>query len=54
MSETVRMFFEASKSFPPAAKSLLTIQQVDSSLSRLAELTKEDEQQKELEDISRK
>ncbi|XP_062341301.1 DNA ligase 3 [Osmerus eperlanus] len=54
VSETVRMFFEESKSFPPAAKSLLTIQQVDSSLTRLAQLTKEDEQQKELEDISRK
>uniref|UniRef100_A0A4W6CVC2 DNA ligase n=1 Tax=Lates calcarifer TaxID=8187 RepID=A0A4W6CVC2_LATCA len=47
VSETVRMFFEESKSFPPAAKSLLTIQEVDASLTRLAQLTKEDEQQTE-------
>jgi DNA ligase-3 len=48
------MFFEEGKSFPPAAKSLLTIQEVDASLTRLAQLTKEDDQQKELEDISKK
>ncbi|XP_034033646.1 DNA ligase 3 [Thalassophryne amazonica] len=54
VSETVRMFFEESKSFPPAAKSVLTIQEVDASLTRLAQLTKEDEQQSELEDIAKK
>ncbi|XP_077402090.1 DNA ligase 3 [Vanacampus margaritifer] len=54
VSETVRMFFDESKSFPPSAKSLLTIQEVDASLSRLAQLTKEDEQQAELEDIAKK
>lgn len=54
VSETVRMFFEDSKSFPPAAKSLLTLQEVDASLSRLAQLTKEDEQQSELQDIAKK
>ncbi|KAJ0061914.1 hypothetical protein NL108_013789, partial [Boleophthalmus pectinirostris] len=54
VSETVRMFFEDSKSFPPAAKSLLTLQEVDASLTRLAQLTKEDEQQSELEDIAKK
>ncbi|XP_030601943.1 DNA ligase 3 [Archocentrus centrarchus] len=54
VSETVRMFFEDSKSFPPAAKSLLTIQEVDASLTRLSQLTKEDEQQNELEDIAKK
>uniref|UniRef100_A0A7N6AC34 DNA ligase n=1 Tax=Anabas testudineus TaxID=64144 RepID=A0A7N6AC34_ANATE len=54
VSETVRVFFEESKSFPPAAKSLLTIQEVDASLTRLAQLTKEDEQQTELEDIAKK
>lgn len=48
------MFFEDSKSFPPAAKSLLTIQEVDASLSRLAQLTKEDDQQTELQDIAKK
>uniref|UniRef100_A0AAX7TRZ2 DNA ligase n=1 Tax=Astatotilapia calliptera TaxID=8154 RepID=A0AAX7TRZ2_ASTCA len=54
VSETVRMFFDESKSFPPAAKSLLTIQEVDASLTRLSQLTKEDEQQNELEDIAKK
>ncbi|XP_068436583.1 DNA ligase 3 [Clinocottus analis] len=54
VSETVRMFFEESKSFPAATKSLLTIQEVDASLTRLALLTKEDEQQTELEEIARK
>uniref|UniRef100_A0A667Y3J0 DNA ligase n=2 Tax=Myripristis murdjan TaxID=586833 RepID=A0A667Y3J0_9TELE len=54
VSETVRMFFEESKSFPPATKSLLTIQEVDASLTSLAQLTKEDDQQKELEDIAKK
>lgn len=54
VSETVRMFFDESKSFPPAAKSLLTIQEVDASLTRLSQLTREDEQQNELEDIAKK
>ncbi|KAG1957457.1 DNA ligase 3 [Pimephales promelas] len=54
VSETVRMFFEGSKSFPPAAKSLLTIQEVDASLCRLAQLTKEDDQQTELQEIAKK
>lgn len=48
------MFFEESKSFPAAAKSLLTIQEVDASLTRLAQLTKEDEQQNELENVAKK
>ncbi|KAM9788912.1 DNA ligase 3 [Neosynchiropus ocellatus] len=54
VSETVRMFFEDSKSFPPSTKSLLTIQEVDASLTRLAQLTKEDDQQTELEEIAKK
>ncbi|XP_044227617.1 DNA ligase 3 isoform X1 [Thunnus albacares] len=54
VSETVRMFFDESKSFPPSSKSVLTIQEVDASLTRLAQLTKEDEQQNELEDIAKK
>ncbi|XP_015223255.1 DNA ligase 3 isoform X2 [Lepisosteus oculatus] len=54
VSETVRIFFEASKSFPPAAKSLLTIQEVDGFLTRMSWLTREDEQQKALEEISKK
>uniref|UniRef100_G3SNT4 DNA ligase n=1 Tax=Loxodonta africana TaxID=9785 RepID=G3SNT4_LOXAF len=52
VSETIRVFFEESKSFPPAAKSLLTIQEVDEFLLRLSRLTKEDEQQQALQDIA--
>ncbi|XP_032136785.1 DNA ligase 3 isoform X7 [Sapajus apella] len=52
VSETIRVFFEQSKSFPPAAKSLLTIQEVDEFLRRLSKLTKEDEQQQALQDIA--
>ncbi|CAI9162631.1 unnamed protein product [Rangifer tarandus platyrhynchus] len=52
VSETIRVFFEQSKSFPPAAKSLLTIQEVDEFLMRLSKLTKEDEQQQALQDIA--
>ncbi|XP_051786734.1 DNA ligase 3 isoform X1 [Erpetoichthys calabaricus] len=54
VSETVRIFFDASTSFPPAAKSQLTIQEVDQFLNRLSQLTKEDDQQRELEDIARR
>ncbi|XP_069470992.1 DNA ligase 3 isoform X2 [Ambystoma mexicanum] len=52
VSETVRIFFDESKSFQPAAKSVLTIQEVDEFLMKLSELTKEDEQQKALEDLA--
>ena len=52
MSETIRVFFEQSKSFPPAAKSLLTIQEVDEFLLRLSRLTREEEQQQALQDIA--
>ncbi|KAM5215805.1 DNA ligase 3 isoform 1-T1 [Hipposideros larvatus] len=52
VSETIRVFFEQSKSFPPAAKSLLTIQEVDEFLLHLSKLTKEDEQQQALQDIA--
>lgn len=52
VSETIRVFFEQSKSFPPAAKSLLTIQEVDEFLLQLSKLTKEDEQQQALQDIA--
>ncbi|CAL9685126.1 unnamed protein product [Knipowitschia caucasica] len=54
VSETVRMFFDDSQTFPPSAKSLLTLQEVDASLTRLAQLTKEDDQQTELEAIAKK
>ncbi|KAG8525065.1 DNA ligase 3 [Galemys pyrenaicus] len=52
VSETIRVFFEQSRSFPPAAKSLLTIQEVDEFLLQLSRLTKEDEQQQALQDIA--
>lgn len=52
VSETIRVFFEQSKSFPPASKSLLTIQEVDEFLLQLSKLTKEDEQQQALQDIA--
>ncbi|NXW66081.1 DNLI3 ligase, partial [Eurystomus gularis] len=54
VSETVRLFFEQSKSCPPAAKSLLTIQEVDEFLIQLSKLTKEDDQQSVLQHITRK
>ncbi|XP_054449180.1 DNA ligase 3 isoform X3 [Pteronotus mesoamericanus] len=43
---------EQSKSFPPAAKSLLTLQEVDAFLVRLSALSKEDEQQQALQGIA--
>uniref|UniRef100_A0A7M4ECM5 DNA ligase n=1 Tax=Crocodylus porosus TaxID=8502 RepID=A0A7M4ECM5_CROPO len=54
VSETVRIFFEESKSCPPAAKSLLTIQEVDEFLIGLSKLTKEDDQQTLLQGITRR
>ncbi|XP_040280730.1 DNA ligase 3 [Bufo bufo] len=52
VSETVRIFFEESKSFPPAAKSLLTIHEVEDMLNQLSKMTKEEDQQKVLEDMA--
>ncbi|NXF29718.1 DNLI3 ligase, partial [Nyctibius bracteatus] len=54
VSETIRLFFEQSKSCPPAAKSVLTIQEVDEFLIQLSKLTKEDDQQSVLQHISRR
>ncbi|XP_069730173.1 DNA ligase 3 [Phaenicophaeus curvirostris] len=54
VSETIRLFFEQSKSCPPAAKSLLTIQEVDEFLIQLSKLTKEDDQQSVLQHITRR
>lgn len=50
----MRLFFEQSKTCPPAAKSLLTIQEVDEFLIQLSKLTKEDDQQSVLQHISRR
>ncbi|KAG8439801.1 hypothetical protein GDO86_005825 [Hymenochirus boettgeri] len=52
VSETVRIFFEGSQAFPPANKSCLTIHEVDKSLDKLSKLTKEEDQQRVLEDIA--
>ncbi|XP_038615595.1 DNA ligase 3 [Tachyglossus aculeatus] len=52
VSETVRIFFEQSRAFPPAAKSLLTLQEVDAGLQQLSRLTKEDDQQTLLRDLA--
>ncbi|NXQ27383.1 DNLI3 ligase, partial [Alaudala cheleensis] len=54
VSETIRIFFEESKSCPPAAKSTLTIQEVDEFLMQLSKLTKEDDQQSVLQQITRR
>ncbi|NXY34805.1 DNLI3 ligase, partial [Pomatorhinus ruficollis] len=54
VSETIRIFFEQSKTCPPAAKSILTIQEVDEFLIQLSKLTKEDDQQSVLHQISRR
>ncbi|OAD52215.1 DNA ligase 3 [Eufriesea mexicana] len=44
VAETIRIFFEKSVAVKPAAKSVLTIQEVDEFLQELSLLTKEDEQ----------
>ncbi|XP_063002571.1 DNA ligase 3 isoform X2 [Elgaria multicarinata webbii] len=54
VSETVRIFFEQSQCCPPAAKSLLTIQEVDEFLTQLSKLSKEDEQQSLLLEVSKR
>ncbi|XP_062887358.1 DNA ligase 3 [Mobula hypostoma] len=54
VSETVRIFFEQSQSFPPAHKSVMTIQDVDAALTQLSKMTREEDQQKELQDIASK
>uniref|UniRef100_UPI00398EB682 DNA ligase 3 n=1 Tax=Pristiophorus japonicus TaxID=55135 RepID=UPI00398EB682 len=54
VSETVRIFFEESQSFPPAHKSMMTIQDVEAALTQLSKMTREEDQQKELENIASK
>ncbi|XP_078617244.1 DNA ligase 3-like isoform X1 [Branchiostoma floridae x Branchiostoma japonicum] len=54
VSETVRKFFEESERCLPAKKSKLTIQEVDESLEILAQMTKEDDQMRELNKIAKK
>ncbi|XP_044311976.1 DNA ligase 3 isoform X1 [Varanus komodoensis] len=54
VSETVRLFFEQSQSCPPAAKSLLTIQEVEEFLARLSRLSKEDDQQSLLQELAKR
>ncbi|XP_072445527.1 DNA ligase 3 [Chiloscyllium punctatum] len=54
VSETVRIFFEESQTFPPAHKSVMTIQEVEEALTQLSKLTREEDQQKELQNIAAK
>lgn len=54
VSETVRIFFDQSSSFPPAHKSVMTIHDVDSALIQLSQMTREEDQQKELQTIASK
>ncbi|XP_067864142.1 DNA ligase 3 isoform X2 [Heptranchias perlo] len=54
VSETVRIFFEESQSFPPAHKSMMTIQDVEAALTQLSKMTREEDQQKELQNIASK
>ncbi|XP_069767007.1 DNA ligase 3 isoform X2 [Narcine bancroftii] len=54
VSETVRIFFEQSRGFSPAHKSIMTIQDVDAALTQLSKLTREEDQQKELQSIASK
>lgn len=44
VAETVHLFFESNKEVRPSNKSLLSLQDVDKSLTKLEALTKEDEQ----------
>ncbi|XP_078278256.1 DNA ligase 3 isoform X2 [Rhinoraja longicauda] len=54
VSETVRIFFDQSSSSPPAHKSVMTIHDVDSALAQLSNMTREEDQQKELQTIASK
>ncbi|XP_021375504.1 DNA ligase 3-like [Mizuhopecten yessoensis] len=54
VAETVKIFFEQSKSLMPAKKSALTLQQVDYLLEELSLVTKEDDQQRILTKIAKR
>ena len=54
VSETVFKFFESSDNCPPLKKSNLTVHDVDAFLDKLSLVTKEDEQLKLLEKITRR
>ncbi|KFM79410.1 hypothetical protein X975_04361, partial [Stegodyphus mimosarum] len=41
VAETIKVFFESSKSFPPESKSTLTLQEVDSYLDQLTRVSRE-------------
>jgi len=51
---TIFKFFEESKTVKPAARSLLSLQEIDEFLQTLSTLSKEDEQQKLLTEICKK
>ncbi|XP_035828474.1 DNA ligase 3 isoform X2 [Aplysia californica] len=54
VAETIRIFFEESKVFVPQKKSTLSLTEVDQYLSDLAQVTKEDDQQKVLTKITKR
>ncbi|KAF0294238.1 DNA ligase 3 [Amphibalanus amphitrite] len=54
VAETVRVFFEQSKSVLPAKKSTLSLQDVDKYLDELSQLTKEEEQQNLLKRVAKR
>lgn len=54
VAETVQTFFEQSTKCPPAAKSKLTIQEVDNFLEELTKVTKDDDQIRVLSDITKR
>jgi DNA ligase 3 len=53
VSETVRRFFESSRTLAPTSKSTLTIKDVEDFLEKLSKLTQEDTQMAQLQSISK-
>lgn len=54
VAETVRIFFETNKKLLPQKKSTITLQEIDSLLTDLSKLTKEDDQLRCLSKIAKK
>lgn len=52
IGETIQLYFEESKKFRPAKKSLITIQEVDDFLEELSQLTKEEDQINHLKSVA--
>ncbi|GAB1605965.1 DNA ligase 3 [Argonauta hians] len=54
VAETIRIFYETSKKLVPQKKSTITLQEVDQLLTDLSKLTKEDDQQRVLNKITKR